>query len=366
MKLSINKPQSFEETLDLFEPDPSMREPHFTDDPEQTYLWSNNALPQEEMCSLSAHLCVCEYCQTEIAEMVQAGVLHLSVQTEKPLSTPPRSIFTGEAATNAKESQTNRFQLVNIAACCAVALMLCVGGYKFAGEFVAWSKKGVDSVIGSSNYGTDSDNNRTRGGKATNGGSAPNRYSTTPAPIAKNIPVTVEPPPRQYWLIPDDFTEPQLMSGTPATESETPANTSRPFQAKSESELRSDASRIAYGQDLLRHKNFAEAKKQFQTVRKTNANSLEASIGLGYVAYAEDNFVEAYKIFNDLCSRQNLSSVEQFIVEYNAARSADKEQNWDNAKAHFKRALELLQTEKLFSDSLRQPLQEEIECHLDN
>ena len=294
MKMSINPPQTFEETLDLFQPVPGSEaesdSSHFTDDPEQTYLWSVGALSKQENEVVQSHLCHCQYCQMEVADMVESGAITLPTLQAKPTILPSSSRFT----------QVHRA----ILAVCAIGL--------FGLMLLPFLPSPVPVPV---------------------------------PPIAKFDPKPVD----RDWLIADTRTAPTYMSFDDPFDNDPFANPNVSVPPKAEefddSLYRSlpesehtDVYHAAYGQYLLRHGKIAEAKAQFEAI---NADSVEAALGLSLVAFAEGNYKDALKRFEELGQRNGLSETLQFIVAYNAAEAARELEDWSTARTNWNKALEL-------------------------
>jgi len=69
-----------------------------------------------------------------------------------------------------------------------------------------------------------------------------------------------------------------------------------------------------------------------------NADSVEAALGLGLVAFAEGKNKEALKRFEELDHRNDLSETLQFVVAYYAAKAAGNIRDvakpyWEKAKS---------------------------------
>ena len=288
MKMSIPTPQTFDETLDLFQSLPGSETTsdgsHFTDDPEQTYLWTVGALSKEENDAVQIHLCHCKYCQSEVADMVESGAITLPTLQVKPTVSPSSSRFT----------QVHRA----ILAVCAIGLFgLILGVSFFSGQ--------SDQVA---------------------------RFN--PKPVDRD------------WLIVDTWVEAQTMSiDTPIkpAPSEVEEFDDSLYRNVPESE-HSVAYNAAYGQYLLRHGKTAEAKAQFEAALRLNADSVEAALGLGLVAFAKGDFKGALDHFGKL-GEYDLSETLQFIVAYNAARAARALEEWDTAKTYWEKAKRLLKEE---------------------
>ena len=107
-----------EELLPLFEPNTPNEGPHFTDDPEMVYLWSTKAFSDAEMQKIARHLRQCAYCQAEIAEMVQSGVL--SPVCEEARESQPSIV---------QKPARQRFSLQIFMTSCAVGILALVLGW---------------------------------------------------------------------------------------------------------------------------------------------------------------------------------------------------------------------------------------------
>ena len=313
MKKHTHPSHLIEELLQLFDANKSSEWSHFIDDPELVYLWSTHELSDTEMRKIAGHLAQCEYCQTEVANMVQCGAI-LFEQTE--VQTPQVMV-----AQKAKRTYFSFRALTTISAVALLALVLGLNHINLRPEQVAMNAPPVASI---------------------------------PAPI------------ESLWLIRSSENDAIVKSveNEPITIS---GNDEQPefsaFQAVPESQKNTVVYRVAYGQFLLRQSR-EEAREQFEKAMTLDKNSAEAALGLALVAYAEGDYQTTLHLLGSPAIRRELNPVLQFVVEYNSARAATKLEQWDLAKSHWENSHRLLNQPELADQSDMQSLSDEINNEL--
>jgi len=191
----------------------------------------------------------------------------------------------------------------------------------------------------------------------------------SPSPIARimspegNFPAAVD----RDWLINDSSISIPLKEIVPQTELTSAEETivdDSVFSAVSDSGRNTLAFRLAFGQCLFRSGQVAAAGEQFKIAITLNADSVEALLGSGLVAYSQEDYATALQLFEKAASSQSLIPLYRFISEYNAAKSSMKLENWDTAHTHWENARNLLNLPELSGDSEMQSLMEEIDYEL--
>ena len=192
--------------------------------------------------------------------------------------------------------------------------------------------------------------------------SQPNQVAVN-VPLAEHIPAASE----YGWLILDLENRPQVKGHeeTVALSRDKSTNAGESlFLAVSDSGKNTVAWRVAYGQYLVNNGRMTEAGDQFAQALELDANSVEAMLGSGLVAYSEKDYATALQLFEKANTDRNLAPLLQFHVEYNAAKSAMKLERWDTAKSHWENSRNLLSLPELAQDSEIQFLMEEIDNEL--
>ena len=320
MTFNRHTSQPFEKLPHWFSANQTSENPHFTDDPEQVYLWSIQALDDKEMQAASLHLSRCQYCQTEIADMVQCGSLPLEVQEPRVVVTP------------------------------LIRNKIPHFGLYFYRTLIAVSAVGILGIVFGLPFMSSSDS-------GTSGTIAFNPPSVEPTPVASD----------HDWLIRDTGVNSTVKGVQDETEEirvPDTDSTDRVFHVVSDSEQNTVGYRVAYGQYLFRKGQTAAAKNQFEKASLLDANHLEVLLGFGLIAYSEKDYARALHLFEEAGTRQDITPLLQFILEYNAAASAAKLEKWDVAKTHWENARHLLNMPELSGDFEIQALSEEIDNEL--
>jgi len=181
------------------------------------------------------------------------------------------------------------------------------------------------------------------------------------APPARPIPAPVE----SRWLIQPSENNAVVknIENEPITVSVGDEPDFSAFQSVTELQKNTVAYRVAYGQ-LLLQQNRKEAREQFEKAVTLDANSVEAVLGLAWVAYAEGDYQTTLQLLSSSALCRELDPILQFIIEYNSAKAATKLEQWDLAKSHWENALRLLNQPKLADRSDMQSLLDEINNEL--
>ena len=332
----------FGDMIDLFSSEEGQPddEKHFVDDPERVYSWSLQLLPEDEMREIAVHLSGCDYCQSEILEMLQLGVLGPEIHTDssqieaafgdnlevknQPASHPRSSVRHGEMKdrpASVRFYARPRFSSA-LSVCCIIVILgaFLYGTHRFGGNFIGWNEgrpENTDSNTGFPQATQEQERQQPQEGqirvdvrRGNNGDSNSHQPSMSSRQIIESA--SVPKPVAELWRVEENV----LLN--PNVDREKLLEV---FLTVLGSDVSND-DRITVGQFLMKNGLFDEAKALFRKILESDSGSknVEATIGLGWILYAEKKYQKAYETFSSLPELDD--DTLKSIVEYNAAEAA--------------------------------------------